>query len=192
MRKHNDPVKHCTLYKELGCSFVDDPYCDFPECSMYKEYEVKKSSSESRPKTIAFDFDGVIHKYRKGWQDGSVYDEIEHSVLKVIKKLLEEGHSVFIMSTRSKRQIKRFFDSFIVEHEIFGMEFKENTLIPFDYKIIPARRKFWSKKYVLGICNHKVVFDVLVDDRAINFDNNKIDTLMQEILDFKPSVYPLH
>lgn len=38
----NDPVKHCKLYKEIGCSHVDGMLCDFPKCSMSKEYEESK------------------------------------------------------------------------------------------------------------------------------------------------------
>ena len=34
----NDPVKKCQLYKDKGCSHVDGILCDFPECSMNKDY----------------------------------------------------------------------------------------------------------------------------------------------------------
>lgn len=34
----NDPVKKCELYKQKGCSHVDGPLCDFPECSMNKSF----------------------------------------------------------------------------------------------------------------------------------------------------------
>lgn len=30
----NDPVKHCPVYKEIGCSHVDGYLCDFPDCSI--------------------------------------------------------------------------------------------------------------------------------------------------------------
>lgn len=34
----NDPVRKCRLYKEQGCCHVDGFLCDFPDCSMNKEY----------------------------------------------------------------------------------------------------------------------------------------------------------
>ena len=34
----NDPVKKCNLYKNNGCSHVDGILCDFPKCSINKEY----------------------------------------------------------------------------------------------------------------------------------------------------------
>lgn len=38
----NDPVKHCELYKEQGCSHVDGFLCDFPSCSMRADYNNSK------------------------------------------------------------------------------------------------------------------------------------------------------
>jgi hypothetical protein len=34
----NDPVKGCDLYKNEGCCHVDGILCDYPKCSMLKEY----------------------------------------------------------------------------------------------------------------------------------------------------------
>lgn len=39
--KKHDPVYACRLYDEIGCSHVDGPLCDFPKCSMLKEYYYK-------------------------------------------------------------------------------------------------------------------------------------------------------
>lgn len=33
-----DPVKHCPVYKNEGCSHVDGYLCDYPSCSIVKEY----------------------------------------------------------------------------------------------------------------------------------------------------------
>lgn len=34
----NDPVYNCNLYEDKGCSHVDGMLCDFPQCSMNKNY----------------------------------------------------------------------------------------------------------------------------------------------------------
>lgn len=137
--------------------------------------------------TIAFDFDNVIHKYRKGWQGGKIYDELDDNILKLIRKLLDEGHYVFIMSTRSRRQIKRHFHSVNTFFDFeLDMNFDTNK-IPFRYRTF-SRKKFWNKKNVCGICNHKAVFDVLIDDRAINF-NPLRGINKKTILNFKPINY---
>lgn len=38
----NDPVKNCTVYRDKGCSHVDGPLCDFPNCILLKKYEKSK------------------------------------------------------------------------------------------------------------------------------------------------------
>ena len=36
--KKSDPVFRCDVYKNEGCAHVDGYLCDFPNCSMYKDY----------------------------------------------------------------------------------------------------------------------------------------------------------
>ncbi|MEK7497713.1 MAG: hypothetical protein AAB656_02230 [Patescibacteria group bacterium] len=51
-------------------------------------------------KLIAVDFDGVIHRYNKGWQDGSIYDIPTNGSKEQLKRLVEKGYKVVIFTTR--------------------------------------------------------------------------------------------
>jgi len=57
-------------------------------------------------KTLAIDFDGVIHKYSKHWHDGSVYDEPMEGAIDALKKLSEQ-YEVVIMTTRKDKDAIR-------------------------------------------------------------------------------------
>ena len=50
-------------------------------------------------KTIAVDFDGVIHQYSRGWQDGTIYDPPLPGALEALATLMET-YAVFIHTTR--------------------------------------------------------------------------------------------
>lgn len=50
--------------------------------------------------TVAIDFDGVIHRYSKGWQDGTIYDEPMPGAKEFLRYLLKDGWDVVIWSTR--------------------------------------------------------------------------------------------
>ena len=139
-------------------------------------------------RTIAFDFDNVIHKYRDEWKDGSVYDDLNHDILNMIRELMDDGHKVFIMSTRSRFQIRRHFDKINTMHDIKQDMSLDANKIPFDYETFWRFKIFWNKSGVCGICNHKAVFDVLVDDRALRFDP-EAPPAKEELIAFRPIPY---
>lgn len=80
-------------------------------------------------KTIAVDFDGVIHRYSKGWQDGSIYDSPVEGSEKQLKKLVDKGYKVVIFTTRVNPEMG---DNVEVEREkmrkwLSSNGFKENV-----------------------------------------------------------------
>ena len=108
-------------------------------------------------KTIVFDFDGVIHKYSKGWQDSSIYDEPVAGIKTIIDELRKENYEVVIVSTRCS-----------TEQGITEMT-------------------KWLNKYdieVDRIDKEKPPALIYVDDRAICFDENT-QHLWDSIISFK-------
>lgn len=127
-------------------------------------------------RTIAIDFDGVIHKYSKGWHDGTCYDEPMEGAENFLHKLMKsEEYTVFIFSTRSPRQIKRW----LIEKMpyTFGPMAEDCGYMWRGYagwqvKVIPFWVKFWNKKDVLGITKRKLPAVAYIDDRAVKFNGN--------------------
>lgn len=120
-------------------------------------------------KTFSFDFDGVIHKYSKGWHDGTAYDVEVTGTVELMNKLLKDGYSVFILSSREPAQIQNWFAKYYpdVETEIIGDQVK-----------------FWNKRGVVGITQRKLPAHVYVDDRAFKFEGVN-EYLYGEITTFK-------
>jgi hypothetical protein len=101
-------------------------------------------------KTVAVDFDGVIHAYSRGWQDGSVYDPPVPYALDALRNL-RKRYTVVIYTTRAREDI----------NEPGGAE----------------QIREWFKLYEaedladLEITDKKPLAIALIDDRAIRFKN---------------------
>lgn len=139
-------------------------------------------------KTIAIDFDGVIHKYSKWWQDGSIYDEPVSWAIESIKHFMDKWYAVFIFSTRDPKQIKKWFYSrywiecYSWDDPMNWMDFSYLDL-PFDVKVINFWNnwfsKFWGKPNILWITSKKLVAEIYIDDRAFRFEWNWEKSLKQ-------------
>lgn len=105
-------------------------------------------------KAVAFDFDGVIHKYSKGWQDGSIYDEPNKDALELILILQLMKIPCVIISTRRPEQIKEWWD-------------KQGITIR--AKVLDWGTVFYNDCSCIGITNRKLPAQLYIDDRAYRY-----------------------
>lgn len=104
--------------------------------------------------TVAVDFDGVIHAYSKGWQDGTIYDPPLPGALDGLRSLMER-YAVFIHTTREPMQVARWLH----EHG-------------FDCTPDPGGLEFWNEVGgPLLITQRKLPAIAYIDDRAIRFES---------------------
>lgn len=104
-------------------------------------YRTRKLPQKPRPR-LAVDFDGVIHRYRRGFHDGSIYDVPMPGAKQALERLHKEWW-LYIYTTRAKSRTGR--------HAVSAWLRKHN--IPFD-----------------EVVGNKPIAFAYIDDRAIRFD----------------------
>jgi len=107
---------------------------------------------------LAIDFDGVIHRYSKGWQDGSIYDEPVPGAFPAIE-LLMLRYAVMVHTTRDPIPVA----AWITERS--GLDARVD--LPSD----PDPPVFWNTRGVLLVTNRKLPAVAYVDDRAVRFES---------------------
>lgn len=111
--------------------------------------------------TVVFDFDGVIHSYKSGWQgEASIPDEPVKGIHEALKQIKEAGYEVAVVSTRCSSDAGMM--------AVYGWLYKWHLDI-----------------FVDRVCKEKPPAVVYIDDRAICFDG-KPETLLDKIKAFKP------
>ena len=109
----------------------------------------------ARVSTVAVDFDGVIHAYSKGWQDGTIYDEPMPGALDGLRKLMEH-YAVFIHTTREPATVARWIK------DKSGIEMSWHQ----DESTLP---EFWNERDTILVTRRKLPAVAYIDDRGIRF-----------------------
>jgi hypothetical protein len=105
--------------------------------------------SEPKRITLCLDFDGVIHKYSRGWQDGSIYDEPVYEAPEYLPRLAQR-YRLVILTARFKVKEQHF-----QEDEIWAW-----------------LQKWDLAQYIADVTRVKPPEAIaFVDDRAIRFLN---------------------
>lgn len=114
------------------------------------------------PRVIAFDFDGVIATYA-GFVHHHDIQPPNPEVVRAIKLLKEQGHSILVHTTRGDAFVARYCEQFS---------------IPVDY--------INRRPDIEGENPGKPIATVYVDDRALTYRGQAANELVKQILAFKP------
>lgn len=110
--------------------------------------------------TVAVDFDGVIHKYSRGWGDGTIYDDPTPKAFLALDILMAR-QAVFVHTSRNPKEVARWIEN----RSMSSIEC--TTRLPREWW--GRRKPFWNTRGVLLVTDRKFPAVAYIDDRAIYF-----------------------
>jgi len=116
------------------------------------------------PKRIMVDLDGTIHRYSKGFQDGSLYDDPFPQAKEALQKLKSQGFEIVIFTSRVSPEVVAYYGENLKDQYINIANWLSNNEIPFD-----------------RITASKLDADFYIDDRAIYIKNGNWQNVLNEI-----------
>ena len=115
-----------------------------------------------KPRAIAFDFSGVITKY-KGFIEKDYQYEPNMEVVQAIRALKEKGYKILIHSTEGEDYLKKYCESYAIPYDWINRRTDKESDNP-----------------------DKPMVSVYVDDRAICYKGQETAELLEEIIHFQP------
>jgi len=130
--------------------------------------------SDNFKPTICIDFDGVIHSYERGWQDGVIYGEVVPGFFEWVERVRNDFKLV-IYSSRSK-------DDDGVTAMGLWLHQKRNAWIE------AGGQRHPTEPLNFELAHQKPAAWLTIDDRCIRFDGNWDDPSLtpEAMRAFKP------
>jgi hypothetical protein len=104
-------------------------------------------------KVVCVDFDGVIHRYRYGWSDGTIYDKPVSGCLSTMEELQDHFDEVVIFSTRA---FDKTINGVLQKNQIEEMR---------------EWLAYYNVPYSRIATEGKPIADYYIDDNAIRFES---------------------
>jgi trehalose-6-phosphatase len=92
--------------------------------------------SKNKNKSIAIDFDGVIHRYSKDWHDGTIYDFPQEGAIKGLKKLSKKYNLIIYTCRKNKKEIQNWLKKYNFNNGIEIITNKPKAVAYIDDKAI--------------------------------------------------------
>lgn len=123
---------------------------------------------------ICIDFDGVIHSYERGWQDGVIYGTVVPGFFEWVERMRDRFQLV-IYSSRSKT------DEGVAAMGVWLLEQRNQW-------IKAGEQRNPTEPLEMEFAHEKPAAWLTIDDRAIQFkgDWNAAELSPESILSFKP------